>query len=157
LAHGEGIGTRRVAGEHLALGLSDGAGDEHVEVLATDLTSDEGAGEGGVERLHHRCRLGNELLDLLGGGAAPRRGQAVPGLGVDWVGDVDDDLAGELIGVLPDGVLDARIVDREDDHLTTERRSGIERGGGAAEFLRKTAPQISQERSAYDRRQQARA
>src|SRR5512132_786243 len=79
--------------------------------------------------------LRDKLLDLLGSGGARWRRQPVPGLGVDGVGDVDDGLAGELIGVLADGVLDAGIVDGEDDHLAAERSPGIERGGGATEVL----------------------
>jgi hypothetical protein len=101
--------------------------------VVADLAGDEGAGEGGVERLHHRGPLGDELGDLLGGGGARRRGQPVPGLGVDRVGDVDDDLAGELVGVLLDGVLDARVVDGKDDHLAAEPRSGFQCGRSATE------------------------
>src|SRR5688500_223448 len=48
---------------------------------------------------------------------------------------VDDDLAGELVGVLADGVLDARVVDGEDHDLAAERRSGRQRGGPAAELV----------------------
>jgi hypothetical protein len=59
-------------------------------------------GVNGVERLYDWCSLWDELLDLLGGRGSGWRCQPVPGLGVDRVGDVDDDLAGELVGVLLD-------------------------------------------------------
>jgi hypothetical protein len=54
---------------------------------------------------------------------------------VSRVGDVDHDLAGELVRVLLDGVLDAGIVDGEDHDLTTERRSGCRRSRTAAELV----------------------
>src|SRR5215216_5706365 len=120
---------------HLVLGGFIVTGDEDVELLTTDLAGHQRAGKGGVERLHDRCPLRDELLDLLGRGGSRWCCQLVPGLGVDGVGDVDDDLAGELIGILLDGVLDAGIVDGEDDHLAAERRPRIERGGGATEVL----------------------
>src|SRR5215217_277245 len=119
----------------LLLGGRIVTGDEDIELLAADLAGDQGGGEGGVERLHHRRSLRNELGDLLGGGGSRWRRQPVPGLGVDRVGDVNDGLAGELVGVLANGVLDAGIVDGEDDHLAAERRPRIERGGGATAVL----------------------
>src|SRR5215211_6581207 len=120
---------------HRPLGGFVVAGDQDVELLATDLAGHQGGGEGGVERLHHRCPLRDELLDLLGGGGSRWCCQLVPGLGVDGVGDVDDDLAGELVRVLLDGVLDAGVVDGKDDTITAELRPGFERCGGAAEVL----------------------
>jgi hypothetical protein len=51
------------------------------------------------------------------------------------VGDVDHDLAGELVRVLLDGVLDAGIVDGEDHNLTTDRRSRCKRSGTDAELV----------------------
>jgi hypothetical protein len=75
------------------------------------------------------------LLNLFGGGAAGRRRQAVPRLDVHRVGDVDDDLARELVGVLPDRVLDTRVVDGEDDHVAAEWRGGVKCGRGVAEFF----------------------
>jgi hypothetical protein len=68
------------------------------------------------------------------GGGPWWRGQLVPGLGVDRVGDVNDDLAGELVPVLLDGVLDAGVVDGEDDDLAAERRAGLECGRLLAEL-----------------------
>jgi hypothetical protein len=93
---------------HLLLGGLIVTGDEHVELLPVDLALHQGAGEGGVERLHDRGSLRDEPLDLLGGGGSGWRGQPVPGLDVDGAGDVDHDLAGELLGVLLGRVLDAR-------------------------------------------------
>jgi hypothetical protein len=84
---------------HRLLGGTVVAGDEDVELLTVDLAGHQGGGEGGVERLHDRGSLRDELLDLLGGGGSRWRCQPVPGLGVDGVGDVDDDLAGELVRV----------------------------------------------------------
>jgi hypothetical protein len=75
-----------------------------------------------------------QAAGLLGGGGPWRRRQLVPGLGVDRVGDVDHDLAGELVPVLLDGVLDAGVVDGEDDDVAAERRSGLECGRLLAEL-----------------------
>jgi hypothetical protein len=88
--------------------------DEHVERLPVHLALHQGRGECRVERLHHGGSRAQQLLDLFGGGAAGLRRQAVPRLDVHRVSDVHDDLAGELVGLLPDRVLDTRIVDGED-------------------------------------------
>ena len=119
---------------HRPLGGRIVTGDKDIELLAADLTGHERAGKGGVECLHDRCSLWYELLNLLGGGLPWWCRQPVPCLGVDRVGDVHDDLAGELIGVLLDGILDARVVNGEDDHPAAEPCSRFKRGGGAAEL-----------------------
>ena len=86
-------------------------GDQDVELLAVDLARNEGRREGRVERLHDRGALRDELGDLLGGRGAGRCCQPVPRLCVDGIRDVDDDSACEPIGVLLDGLLDARVVE----------------------------------------------
>jgi hypothetical protein len=79
--------------------------------------------------------LGDELGDLLGRRATSRRCQPVPRLGVDRIRDVDDDLASEPIGVLLDGLLDAGVVDGEDDYLAAERSRGVDDARGVAKLV----------------------
>jgi hypothetical protein len=52
-------------------------------------------------------------------------------LGVDWVRDVDDDLARDPVRVFENGVLDAGVVDREHDDLAAEGVARSERAGRA--------------------------
>src|SRR6478735_672316 len=77
----------------------------------------EGAREGGVEGLEDLgVRQGGG--DLGGGGAVGRDDEVVEGLEVERVGDVDDDLAGELLAALGDDVGDGGVGDGEDDDVT---------------------------------------
>src|SRR5215207_264412 len=84
------------------LGTGVVTGDEHVERLVLDLSLDERPGEGGVERLDDPGTGRCAFRDLLGRRAVGRGDEPVEGLYVDGVGDVDDDLAGELVAVLLD-------------------------------------------------------
>ena len=74
--------------------------DQDVELLSADLARDERRSKRGVERFHDGSSLREELGHLLGGGRPGRCDEVVPRLGVDWVGDVDDDLPLEPVAVL---------------------------------------------------------
>jgi hypothetical protein len=104
----------------LSLGFLVVAGDQYVELLTVDLAGDERAGKGGIEGLHDGRPARDELCDLLRGRTSGLCGQPVPRLCIDRVGDVDDDLAIEAVGVLLHGILDARVVEGEDDDLAAE-------------------------------------
>src|SRR3954453_19434696 len=106
------------------LGLGVVAGDQHGGGLLAYGAGSQGGGEGGVERLDH-AGLRKRRGDLGGGGAVGRDDQRVEGLDVQRVGDVDDDLAGQLLTALGDDVGDRPVVDREDDDLAGDRLVGV--------------------------------
>ena len=115
----------------LALASRVVAGDEHVQraALGQDVAED------GVERLHDvRARRGG-LGDLLRAGSAVR-GDQRGGVGVEGVGDVDDDLAGQRVPVLGEDLHGAGVGHGEDDDVAGRgggecpgRRAAAERGG----------------------------
>src|SRR3984957_11492402 len=92
-AEPEALNERRRA----CLGVRVVAGDEHVQraALGQDVAED------GVECLHDVRARGGGLGDLLRAGGAVR-GEQPGGVGVEGVGDVDDDLAGQRVPVLGD-------------------------------------------------------
>src|SRR3954453_4145599 len=127
-AQGAGVDGAQAGGGDDAgqqrLGLGVVAGDQHGGGLLADGAGGQGGGEGGVERLDH-AGLRKRRGDLGGGGAIGRDAQRVEGLDVQRVGDVDDDLAGQLLTALGDDVGDRPVVDREDDDLAGDRLVGV--------------------------------
>ncbi len=123
-----------VGGElcHDALGLVVVTGDEHVQRRPGDRALDQRAGERRVERLDH-LRAGNGAGDLLRDRARLDVQRRV-GVRVDRVGDVDDDLAVELVAVASEHVRHRLVPDREHDDVTVERVAGPARDDIAGEL-----------------------
>jgi len=102
--------------------------EEHVQWVALG----QDVAEDGVERLHDvRARRGG-LGDLLRGGGAVR-GDQPGGVGVEGVGDVDDDLAGECVPVLGDDRHGAGVRHGEDDDVAGRGGAECPGRGAAAE------------------------
>ena len=106
------------------LGVRVVAGDEHGGRHLADGAGRQGGREVGVERLEH-ARLRQRGSDLGGGRAVGGDGQRVEGLEVQRVGDVDDDLAGELVGALGEDVGHGRVGDGENDDVAGDRLVGV--------------------------------
>ena len=106
------------------------AGEEHVEglVLGKDAAEDR------VERLHDVCALGGGGGDLLGHRVAGGRHESTS-VGVERVGDVDEDLAGQRIAVVRDHVDCAGVQDGDDDDVARRRRAVRADGGAVADLL----------------------
>jgi len=79
----------------------------------------QGAGEGRVERLHDPGA--RRLCGNLGDGGAGVDGQWCERGEVDWVGDVDDDLAGQLVAVGADDGVDGGVGDGEHNDVADQR------------------------------------
>ena len=124
--HVQALQKRRDA----CLRLGAVAGEERVQglVLSKDAAEDR------VERLHDVCALGGGGGDLLGHRVARGRHESA-GVGVERVGDVDEDLAGQRIAVVRDHVDRAGVQDGHDDDVT--RRPCAERadGGSVADLV----------------------
>src|SRR3954471_12704883 len=82
---------------HTRLGPRIVSGEEHVQRVLLG----QNVAEDGVERLHDVRARRDGLGDLLGTGSA-LRGDQPGGVGVEGVGDVDDDLAVQRVPVLAD-------------------------------------------------------
>ena len=95
---GPHVQARDECGE-VSLRFSVVAGEEHVEGLAV---SDDAA-ENRVERLQYSRALGGDGGDLLGDGVARGRHDAT-GVGVERVGEVHENLAGQGVAVVPNHV-----------------------------------------------------
>ena len=110
-----------VAGERrdLALRVRVVAGEQHVELVTGDCSRSQRDRECGIERLHP-TRPAGQRRQLLRGGAVGRHHEPVEGL-VHGVGDVYDDLPGDLVGVLLSGAESVRVVHRQNDHVALDR------------------------------------
>ena len=120
--------VRKSAKRALASALA--AGEEHVQRLVVG----KHAAEDRVERLDDVGAVGGGGIDLLGDGVPGGRHESL-GLGVERVGDVDDDLAGQRIAVVRDHVDRAGVQDSEEDDLTGRPRAERADGGSLADLL----------------------
>src|SRR3954454_5396123 len=113
---------------HSGLGRRVISGEEHVQRAPQG----QDMAEYGVERLHDVRALGGGLGDLLRSGRAIRSDQP-GGVGVEGVGDVDDDLPGQRIPVLGDDLYSAGVRHGEDDEVTGRGGAKGPGRGAAAE------------------------
>ena len=128
--HGQLPGIHRAQSEALderrdaCLRLRVVPGEEHVQRVALDWTGSQDVGELGVERLDD-IRIGRGGLGDLLRAETVLRGHEVREVGVDGVGDVDEELACQLFAVLPHHVENGRVGNRQDDDVPG--RGGAER------------------------------
>jgi hypothetical protein len=93
----------------------------------------EDVAEDRVQRLHDVRALGGGSGDLLGRRVA-RGSQESAGVGVERVGDVNEDLAGQRIALVRDYGNHAGVRDGHDDDVT-QRRCAVRAGGGSVADL----------------------
>jgi hypothetical protein len=98
--------------------------EEHVQRVALGGTGSQDVGELGVERLDD-IRIGRGSLGDLLRAETALRGHKVGEVGVDGVGDVDEELACQLFAVLLHYVENGGVGNRQDDNVPG--RGGAER------------------------------
>jgi len=117
--------TRCDCGRESVLCVDIVARDEHCRLEPADLLARKSCGERGVEGLEHLAR-GELGLDDCGSRAARRNNERVEGLEVEWVGDVDHRLAGELLTVGGDDRVDCGVRHRENNDVAGDlSRTGV--------------------------------